>query len=42
MNLRRLLMILVTLLLTGAVFVGMVSASEPEQEPTIAESAKCS
>ncbi len=37
MNLRRLLMILVTLLLTGAVFVGMVSASEPKPEPTIAD-----
>lgn len=36
MNLRKLLMMMVTLLLIGAVFAGMVSALETEQKPTVA------
>ncbi|MBI1299564.1 hypothetical protein GC175_31960 [bacterium] len=36
MSLRKLLMMMVTLLLIGAVFVGMVSALETEQKPTVA------
>lgn len=36
MSLRKLLMIMVTLLLIGAVFAGMVSALESDQEPTVA------
>lgn len=36
MNLRKLLMMMVTLLLIGAVFAGMVSALESDQKPAVA------